>query len=237
MEIKNDILKNFVSTVTGVVEEAKVEVTEDGFELQAVNPAHTLMVEASIPKDEFETYDEDMGELRLNLDKIYEFLKLLDRDDIVDIELEEVDLILESGYFERKMRMLEEGLRGEETPDIEFKNELKVEGNQVKTAIKAVKAITDHIEIELDEEDSEIRFRGAEDEDEVELELGEDDFEEYDIEESAKSMYALDLMKSVRGKIGKEVEIRVMNDYPISIEWEKKGGKYKVLIAPRIESG
>ena len=52
--IKADSLKEFIGTVGSLVDEAKINVSEDGLQVKAVDPSHVAMIEANLLKTAFE---------------------------------------------------------------------------------------------------------------------------------------------------------------------------------------
>ena len=51
--IKADSLKEFIGTVGSLVDEAKLNVNEDGIQIKAVDPSHVAMIETNLVKSAF----------------------------------------------------------------------------------------------------------------------------------------------------------------------------------------
>ena len=56
--IKADSLKEFVGTVGSLVDEAKINVSEDGLQVKAVDPSHVAMIEANLIKSAFDSFED-----------------------------------------------------------------------------------------------------------------------------------------------------------------------------------
>ena len=61
--IKADNLKEFIGTVGSLVDEAKLNVSEDGMQIKAVDPSHVAMIEANLIKSAFDSYETDAVEM------------------------------------------------------------------------------------------------------------------------------------------------------------------------------
>ena len=46
--IKADCIKEFIGTVGALVDEAKLNVSDDGIQIKAVDPSHVAMIEANL---------------------------------------------------------------------------------------------------------------------------------------------------------------------------------------------
>ncbi|MFO1533172.1 MAG: DNA polymerase sliding clamp, partial [Thermoplasmatota archaeon] len=53
-KVKSEVLKTILDAVSTLVDEAKIQVTPDGVNLKAVDPAHVAMVDLTIGKKAFQ---------------------------------------------------------------------------------------------------------------------------------------------------------------------------------------
>ena len=67
--IKADSLKEFIGTVGSLVDEAKLNVNEDGIQIKAVDPSHVAMIETNLVKSAFDSYEAKEMEMGLDIDK------------------------------------------------------------------------------------------------------------------------------------------------------------------------
>jgi hypothetical protein len=74
--IKGGAIKEFVSTLRAIVDEAKIRVGPDGIHTRAVDPANVAMYDISLAAGAFESYDATEGVLGVKLERFEEVLKL-----------------------------------------------------------------------------------------------------------------------------------------------------------------
>jgi len=67
--IKADSLKEFIGTVGSLVDEAKLNVSEDSLQIKAVDPSHVAMIETNLVKSAFDSYEASAMEMGLDSDK------------------------------------------------------------------------------------------------------------------------------------------------------------------------
>ena len=80
--IKADSLKEFIGTVGSLVDEAKINVSEDGLQVKAVDPSHVAMIEANLIKSAFDSFE--VKDIEMGLDEMIE--KISQDDSLLDYE-------------------------------------------------------------------------------------------------------------------------------------------------------
>ncbi len=240
-EINSNVLKELVEIVGTIVDEVKINLSEDGLNLKAVDPAHVAMVDLNLNKDAFESYEADETELGINLKKIEQFLKLSGAGDIIRMEHDEEEnrLVMEVNNITQKMALLDTaGMTDPNVPSLDLPLSLKVKGKHVLNGVKASENISDHISITANPDGFEIF--SEEDEDMVRLSLGKDELEEIDANEEVRSLFALDYFSSMVKCVSSDtiLDIELGADYPIKIQFTfaDGNGDVRYLLAPRIES-
>jgi len=240
-EIKSEVLKELVEIVGTIVDEVKINLDEDGLSLKAVDPAHVAMVDLSLSKDAFESYEANETELGLNLNKVEQFLKLSGSGDIISIDHDEDEnrLTMQVNSITRQMALLDTaGMTDPNVPSLDLPLNLKIRGEYLLNGVKASENISDHVSITANPDGFEIF--SEEDEDTVRLSLNEDDLEELSANEEVRSLFALDYFSSMIKCVSKDaiLDIELGADYPIKIEFgfAEGDGNVRYLLAPRIES-
>lgn len=183
-EIESNVLKDLVDIVGTIVDEVKINLDEDGLSLKAIDPAHVAMVDLSLGKDAFESYEADETELGLNLKKIEQFLKLSGAGAMVSINhLEDENrLRMEVNSITQKMPLLDTaGMTDPSVPSLDLPINLKIKGKHLLNGVRASKNISDHISITANPDGFEIF--SEEDEDMVRLSLSEEELMELDAPE------------------------------------------------------
>ena len=83
--IKAESLKEFIGTVGSLVDEAKLNVSEDGIQIKAVDPSHVAMIETNLVKSAFDSYESDVMEMGLDIDKFKNVLTVAGKEDMVQL--------------------------------------------------------------------------------------------------------------------------------------------------------
>ncbi len=240
-KIKSDILRDLVDIVGTIVDEVKMNLSEDGIGLKAVDPAHVAMVDLKLSKEAFESFEADQMEIGINLNKIEQFLKLSSSGEIVTLEHVEDEnrLVLEVDNITQKMPLLDTaGMTDPSVPQLDLPVNLIVKGKHLLKGVKASQNISDHIALSAGPDGFEIF--SEEDEDMVRLSLSKDKLEELNANEEASSLFALDYFSSMIKSVSNDVPIKIDigSDYPVVLQFAFAGdnGDVKFLLAPRIES-
>ena len=87
--IKADSLKEFIGTVGSLVDEAKINVSEEGLQVKAVDPSHVAMIEANLMKSAFDSFDVKDVQMGLDIDKFKSVLTMAGKDEMVILEKDE----------------------------------------------------------------------------------------------------------------------------------------------------
>ncbi len=241
LSIKADRLKEITDMVSAIVDETRAVLDEEEFRIEAVDDSHVAMVVLSVQPNGFEEYEVDeKREIGLKLEKIQDFLKIVDKGEMVELsEEEEGRLKARSGNLTQIIPLLDtEGMDSPDIPDLDLSNEVKMKADFLQTGIKAAGSIVDQLRIKADED--KLQMMAEEDQDEIESTLHSDQFTEYDIEEDVESMFALEYLKDIVKPISANapVFVRLGPEYPMEIEYRfaEGNGKATMMLAPRIES-
>ena len=84
--IKADSLKEFIGTVGSLVDEAKINVSEEGLQVKAVDPSHVAMIEANLMKSAFDSFEVKDVQMGLDIDKFKSVLTMAGKDEMVILE-------------------------------------------------------------------------------------------------------------------------------------------------------
>ena len=84
--IKADSLKEFIGTVGSLVDEAKINVSEEGLQVKAVDPSHVAMIEANLLKTAFDSFEVSDIQMGLDIDKFKSVLTMAGKDEMVILE-------------------------------------------------------------------------------------------------------------------------------------------------------
>ena len=84
-----ETLQDAIEPVSALVAECKIRLNDDGLSIRAVDPANIGMVDMSLAKSAFESYEADGGVIGVNLDRFEDVLSMGDSGDLVSFDLNE----------------------------------------------------------------------------------------------------------------------------------------------------
>ena len=107
--IKADSLKEFIGTVGSLVDEAKINVSEEGLQVKAVDPSHVAMIEANLMKTAFDSFEVSDIQMGLDIDKFKSVLTMAGKDEMVILEKDDElnRLVVNIGNLTRAMPLLD----------------------------------------------------------------------------------------------------------------------------------
>ncbi len=239
LSLEADRLREIIDIVDAVVAEARFIVDEDELNVRAVDDSHVAMVDVSVLSNGFEKYDTEGKEtMALNLEKIQDFLKIVNSDSILNLINESGKLKLESGNLSQVFPLLDpEGMKSADIPDLDLSNEVKMEADYLKKAVKAADTVSDGMKISLD--DLKCRITAESDQDEIDMTVYSDQFGKYNVEGEVESMFALQYLKDMISPVSSKapIYVRIDSDYPMEIEYRfaEGTGTALMMLASRIE--
>ena len=146
--IKADSLKEFIGTVGSLVDEAKINVSEDGLQVKAVDPSHVAMIEANLMKSAFDSFEVSDIQMGLDIDKFKSVLTMAGKDEMVILEKDDElnRLVVNIGNLTRAMPLLDtSGMPDPKVPSLDLPAAVSVASGEIGQGIKASKAVSDHI--------------------------------------------------------------------------------------------
>ncbi len=239
LSLKADRLKEITDIVSAVVTETLVVIDEDEFKIRAVDEANIAMVDISLLSKGFEEYNvEEEDIIGLNLERVQQFLRIVDSDDLLEISKEEGKLRIKRDNLTQSIPLLDtENIQDPDIPDLDLPTEIKTEAKTIQTGVKAANNISDQVKVKVDEMKFSIEAEGKEDE--IDLTVYADQFGKYEVGEEIESLFALDYLKDMVSSVSSRAPIylRLRSDHPMEIEYNfaEGYGSALMMLAPRIE--
>jgi proliferating cell nuclear antigen len=240
-EIKSDRLKDSIEILSVMIDEAKFKLTPLGISASAVDPANVAMVSFDLAKDAFDSYEATEGELGIDLKKLNGVMEMANKDDNIELELDETahKLVVRMRGLAYTMSLLDPtSIRKEpKVPALELPARIVIRGEDIKRAVKAGEKVSDYMSMGVR---GNVFFMEAEgDTDKVLVEMTKDKL--IDIKPAeAKALFSLDYLSDMSKTAGKasEVTLNIGNDYPIKVAFlfAEGHGHAEYMMAPRVES-
>lgn len=252
VEVDPQKFKDGLNSVSQLVDEALLEVSNNGIETSAVDPANVGMVEMEMTADSFKQLDTNNETLAVKVNELEKAVTRLqdelveDSEDrtlhmTIDEETHRLRVWCEPGTMEFTISLLDPDSVREQPniPDIDLASTVELKGEYFDHVIQsAQKSGFDHITVGTTVDD--VTFICEGDIDDFTVVANEDDFGVYSVDGGeVDSIYSIDYFDDIRKGLpdGQQVTIEVGNDFPISISAENEDKDINISydVAPRVE--
>jgi len=244
--IKADNLKEFIGTVGSLVDEAKLNVNEDGMQIKAVDPSHVAMIEANLIKSAFDSYETDVAEMGIDVDKFKTVLAVAGKEDMVSLEKDDKlnRLIVNIGNLTRAMPLLDtSGMPDPKVPSLDLPAFVSVSVEEISQGLKASKSVSDHIALSTTKDSFRLICEG-DNQNRVDLTLGKEQLEKLVSPEETTSLFSLEYFALMVNSLPPDriLHINLGTDLPVKMDADLAiddltgaQGNVKFLLAPRID--
>ena len=244
--IKADNLKEFIGTVGSLVDEAKLNISDEGLQIKAVDPSHVAMIEANLVKSAFDSYEAKAMEMGLDIDKFKNVLTVAGKDDMVELEKDDKlnRLVVNIGNLTRAMPLLDtSGMPDPKVPSLDLPASVSVAVGEIGQGLKASKSVSDHIALSTTKDSFRLVCEG-DNQNSVDVSLGKDQLEKLDSSEDATSLFSLEYFALMVNSLPSDriLHINLGSDLPVKIDADLAvddmtgaQGNVKFLLAPRID--
>ena len=244
--IKADNLKEFIGTVGSLVDEAKLNVNEDGMQIKAVDPSHVAMIEANLIKSAFDSYEADVAEMGIDVDKFKTVLTVAGKEDMVSLEKDDKlnRLVVTIGNLTRAMPLLDtSGMPDPKVPSLDLPAFVSVSVEEISQGLKASKSVSDHIALTTTKDSFRLVCEG-DNQNRVDLTLGKEQLEKLVSPEETTSLFSLEYFALMVNSLPPDriLHINLGTDLPVKVDADLAiedltgaQGNVKFLLAPRID--
>jgi monomeric archaeal DNA polymerase sliding clamp len=241
--VRADTLQATLDSVGVLVDECKIHLDENGFDIRAVDPANVGMVDMSLAASAFESYEADGGLIGVDLVRLQDIAGMASGDQLVQLALNEETRKLQISIdgLEYTLALIDpESIREEpDLPELDLPAEIVIEGRDIDRAVTAADMVSDHIELGVEEDTPNFYVKAQGDTDDVHLELGEKDLINL-IAGPAASLFSLDYLDDMNKAIPKDAEVTLElgEEFPVKLHFEVAAaeGTVTYMLAPRIQS-
>ncbi len=237
-------LKEVISAISILVDEASFDVTPSDIRLRAMDPSHVAMVDFIWEKEAFDEFIcEAETKLCINVSELLKLLKRTSETETVELALDEktgrLEIILQ-GEYTRKFSMptLETVSEEVPSPKITFLATVEIETTCLKNATDDAGSVSDHIAFEATE--GKFSMKAAGDLGSVDIELSKDSkvVLDFKMEKESKAVYSLNYLREIvkgASPTADTVRIEFSTDMPVRLSFGLTQGHLIYYIAPRIE--
>ncbi len=238
------LLKDSISVISDLVNEARFKVTRDGLDLVAMDPANVAMVIFKFLSSSFTEYDVDKEqEIGVNLANLKQILRRVSASDIVTLEVtgENKLKVQLKGRTTRtfSLPLIELEEKEQRVPNLTFPVVVSVKSSALNDAIADTDIVAESVTFAAEPEKFTISAEG--DLSHAHIEMKQDDETKIKSETSAKvkAKYSIEYLKKMinANKLADEVEIFFNQDYPLKLEYKVMDKLLlSFILAPRVEN-
>ena len=237
-------LKDSISIISELVNEATFKVTKNGLELLAMDPANVAMVNFKLLSSSFSIFEIDKDtEISINLVNLKQVLKRARATDVLYLEISE-DNRLKVEFKGGTVRtfylpIIDIEEKEQEVPELNFDATVKMQSSLISETIEDVDIVAESVSLLAEKGALVVEAEG--DLSKAHIEIKED--EETSIvlkgDKKVKAKYSVEYLKKMMNasKLSERVTLEFSNDYPLKMEFvEVDKLSLAFILAPRVDT-
>jgi proliferating cell nuclear antigen len=235
------VFKDGISILSDIITESTIEATEDGLEVEAMDPANVSKVTFTIPKDAFSTYDvDDDAEIAINFNNLQKILRRLNKKDTLVLERQENKLKLIYKGSNTKtyyVPLIDLEDRSQSLKDLDAEVNVSMPGKLLSEAIDDVDVVSESVKFTA--EPGKLTISAEGDMSRADVELTESEDVTIKTDGTQTSRYSIEYLKNMiqARKICDEVTVRFSQNYPIMLDYDKEdSASMNFILAPRVDN-
>jgi proliferating cell nuclear antigen len=238
-----DYLKDSVSIISELVNEASFKIKPNSMELVAMDPANVAMVIFKMLSSAFTEYKvEKETDIAINLTNLKQILRRAKSSDSLVMEIEEDKLkITLQGNSTRTFYLpiidIEE--KEQRIPDLHFPVTIKTKTGVRNDAIEDVDVVAESVSFMVEPKKLTILAEGDLSKAKIEIPSKGDTIIVSDTPDKVKAKYSIEYLKKMitASKLAEEVTIQFNKDYPLKLEYKSVDKLFmSFILAPRVEN-
>ena len=237
-------LKDSVTIISELVNEATFKITPNAIELVAMDPANVAMVVFKLLSSCFTEYDvKGNVELAINLNNLKQILRRAKLNDMLSLELgQDNKLILQFKSNTTRtfsLPIIELDDKEQKIPDLKFQAVVNVPASLLNEAIEDVDIIAESVTFEADSTSMNIIAEGDLSKAKIELTAGDEVKIEVPGSSKIRAKYSVEYLKKMvdGSKLADHVSIYFSDDYPLKLEYKSVDKvMLSFILAPRVEN-
>ena len=238
------LLKDSISIISELVNEARFKVTKNAIELVAMDPANVAMVIFKLLASTFTEYDVPKDtELTINLSHLKMILRRASANDMLTIELGEDNKLYINlkGKTKRvfSIPIIDMEEKEQKIPELAFGAKITLPSSHFNSIIDDVDIVAESVMLEVLNNKLTISAEG--DLSKANIELNPDDETKIltESDDKIKAKYSIEYLKKMIGgsKLSDTAILQFSADYPLKLEYKKVDRvQLSFILAPRVEN-
>ena len=240
---KPSYLKESISIISDLVNEARFKITSNAIELVAMDPANVAMVVFKLLSSCFTEYDVKKDtEIAINLANFKQILRRASPKDMLTLEMEDNKLKIQlksstTRTFNLPIIELED--KEQKVPELKFPVTIKTASSILNEAIADVDVVGESVSFIAEPKKFTLLAEG--DLNQAKIEIKEDELTKVTVnsDDKIKAKYSIEYLKKMisGSKLSDEVTIQFNKDYPLKLEYKSVDKvMLSFILAPRVEN-
>lgn len=237
-------LKDSITIISELVNEARFKITKDAIEMVAMDPANVAMVLFKLLSSTFVEYDvKEETEISINLGNFKQVLKRAKPNDMLHLELSEnnkLKIVLDGASkrtFTLPIIELEE--KEQKIPTLNFPVSILLPSEMLSEAIEDVDIVGESVSFMIDNNKFVVLAEGDLNEAHIAMSESDDVKITVDTQEKVKSKYSIEYLKKMMpaSKLAPTAKVMFKKDYPLKLEYKSVDKvMLSFILAPRVEN-
>ena len=238
------LLKDSISVISELVNEARFKITKDGLELVAMDPANVAMVIFRLLSSSFTEYEvEKDQEIGVNLANFKQILRRVGASDILTLELPEENKlkIKLKGSTTRtfSLPLIELDDKEQKIPTLEFPVSIDTKSSILSDAISDADIVAESVTLAAEQDKFVVSAEGDLSKAHIEIKSGDNTTIKTETSATVKAKYSIEYLKKMinAGKLSDNVSLFFNQDYPLKLEYKVIDKLlFSFILAPRVEN-
>jgi len=237
-------LKESITIISELVNEARFKVNKEAIELVAMDPANVAMVIFKLLASSFTEYDVKKDvEIAINLSNLKQVMRRAKPNDMLTLELDpenKLRIQLKGDNLRTfNLPLIDFDEKEQKIPDLKFPVAIKLSSQILNDAVEDVDVVAESVTFAAEPQKFTINAEGDLSQAKIEIKEGANVKIKVDGNEKVKSKYSIEYLKKMisGSKIADEVSIYFNKDYPLKLEYKTIDKvMLSFILAPRVEN-
>lgn len=237
-------LKESITIISELVNEARFKVSKEAIELVAMDPANVAMVIFKLLSSSFTEYDVKKDvEIAINLNNLKQIMRRAKPNDMLTLELDpdnKLKIILKGDNIRTfNLPIIEIDEKEQKIPDLKFPVNINIPSSVLNEAVEDVDVVAESVTFLAEPKKFTISAEGDLSQAKIEMKEGDNVKINTEGDVKVKAKYSVEYLKKMisGSKIADEVSIYFGNDYPLKIEYKTIDKvMLSFILAPRVEN-
>jgi proliferating cell nuclear antigen len=221
--IDSSLFKKIIKIARAVRDTARLFVTPDGIEINAVDKAMNAMVNINVKKSSFKKYKSSTFQIGLDLDRIKKILDITKTSDSIEIIFHQKEnrLIIKTDEMKAQLGIVDIG----DIPVVNIEilsssGHVVVPVAQIKRGISLIEVISEYVKLGIDRE--KFQMSAEEDVNAVEFLLEKQVLVELESEQYHENFFYIDILGKIIQGLDSDSLMRISfgNDNPLRIDYD-----------------